>query len=210
MPIHDWNERYVRREMPWDSDEADKNLVELVRERGLAPGRALDVGSGTGTNAIWLAAQGFDVLGVDVSARAVELANAKLGVAPARCRFEVADFLAGEAPIGSFDLVFDRGCFHVFDDPDDRARFAARVAGCLAPEGLWLSLMGSTEGPPRDHGPPRRSVRDIASAIEPVLEIAELRAIQFDAELPTAARAWLCVSRRREVPAQPSTGQSGS
>lgn len=164
------------------------------------------MGCGTGTNALWLAEQGFDVLGVDVSPRAIDLATAKLGNGlSTRCRFAVLDFLDGEAPAGPFDFVFDRGCFHVFDDPEKRCRFAMRVADCLTHHGLWLSLMGSTEGPARDHGPPRRSARDIAAAIEPALEIIELRTVEFDADLPTAARAWLCVSRLRKTPAQPST-----
>ena len=42
----------------------------------------------------------------------------------------------------------------------------ASVARVLAPGGLWLSLSGSTEGAPRDTGPPRRSARDIANAVE--------------------------------------------
>lgn len=209
MPIPDWNERYSRGDLPWDSAEPDSNLVQALRDLQLPPGRALDIGSGTGTNALWLAAQGFDVLGVDISARAVDLANAKLGNGevhgPGKCRFAVVDFLEGEAPAGPFDFVFDRGCFHVFDDPEKRSRFAMRVADCLTHNGIWLSLMGSTEGPARDHGPPRRSVRDIADAIEPALEIVHLRAAEFDADLPSAAKAWVCVSRSRKTPAQPST-----
>jgi SAM-dependent methyltransferase len=204
MPTSDWNARYEQGDLPWDSSEPDVNLVEYVRGRGPTRGRALDVGCGTGTNARWLAEQGFEVLGVDVSPRAVDLANAKAGN-HGRCRFAVLDFLEGEAPAGPFDFVFDRGCFHVFDDPEKRSRFAMHVADCLTHGGVWLSLMGSTEGPPRDHGPPRRSVRDIAAAIEPVLEIVELRAVEFDADLPSAARAWACVSRLRKTPAQPST-----
>ena len=51
----------------------------------------------------------------------------------------------------------------------------------------------------------RRSLRDIANAIEPVLEVALLKTIEFDAELPSRAAAWLCLARKREVPAQPST-----
>src|SRR6185503_16850640 len=95
-----------------------------------------------------------------------------------KCRFEVADFLASP-PAGPFAFVFDRGCFHCFDTADERARFAANVARALAPGGVWLSLIGSTEGPPRDFGPPRRSVRDIAAAIEPHLEILSLRSAEF-------------------------------
>jgi hypothetical protein len=66
-------------------------------------------------------------------------------------------------------------------------------------------MIGSTEGGARDTGPPRRTARDIADAIEPALEIVELRAIEFDTRLPSAPRAWLCLSRPREAPAVPST-----
>ncbi len=201
----DWNERYATDDIPWDSDQPDPHLVEAVQSGLVVPGRALDVGCGTGTNAVWLASQGFDVVGVDVSSRAIERARAKAAEVADRCRFEVLDFLSEEPPGGLFDFVFDRGCFHVFDEAADRARFAERVAAVLKPGGKWLSLMGSTEGPPRDHGPPRRSARDVAEAIEPSLEIALLRATEFAANLPSPARAWLCVAQPRSVPAQPST-----
>ena len=65
-------------------------------------------------------------------------------------------------------------------------------------------LIGSTEGPPRDGGPPRRSARDVVSAIEPALEIVEMRSPEFHSQFGPA-KAWFCLSRRRTVPAQPST-----
>ncbi|NOT28158.1 MAG: class I SAM-dependent methyltransferase [Acidobacteria bacterium] len=205
MPDHDWNAHYASGFMPWDSDEPDPALVETMEAGTIPPGRALEVGCGTGTNALWLAARGLDVLGVDLSPLAVDRARAKLGDAASACRFEVRDFLK-DPPQGVFDFVFDRGCFHVFDAPRERKRFAALVAGVLAPGGLWLSLIGSTEGGPRDTGPPRRSVRDIANAVEPALEIVQLRAIHFDLSVEKPPAAWLCLSRVRALPAQPSTG----
>ena len=203
MPQHPWNDMYVAGTLPWDTGTPESMLVAFIASGAVAPGRALDIGAGTGTNARWLAAQGFDVLGVDIASSAVEQARGKL--AGERCRFEIADFLAAP-PAGPFDFVFDRGCFHVFDDAADRARFAANVARVLAPGGLWLSMIGSTEGAPRDHGPPRRSARDIAEAIEPVLAIHELSAAEFSDGMPFAT-AWRCVSRPREAPAQPSTAR---
>lgn len=205
MPDHDWNEHYASGFMPWDSDEPDPALVATVEVETILAGRTLEIGCGTGTNTLWLAAHGFDALGVDVSPLAIDRARAKMGDRASACRFEVLDFLK-DPPEGPFEFVFDRGCFHVFDAPDVRARFAALVAGVLTPGGLWLSLIGSTEGAPRDTGPPRRSARDIASAVEPALEIVQLRSIHFDPHLETPPAAWLCLSRVRAVPAQPSTG----
>jgi len=204
MPSMEWNDRYATGDLPWDTGEADEHLVAFVSGSGVVAGPALEVGCGTGTNALWLARRGFDVLGIDVSPLAVDQARGRLPAPAPRCRFEVHDFL-GAPPAGSFSLVFDRGCFHVFDDAEDRARFAARVAEVLAPDGVWLSLMGSTEGPPREVGPPRRTARDVAAAIEPVLAISELAAVTFATRRPVPAAAWRCVARRRSVPAQPST-----
>jgi SAM-dependent methyltransferase len=206
MSEHDWNDNYASGNLPWDTGEPDDQLVAFVRAGKVAPGPTLEVGAGTGTNARWLAQQGFDVLGVDLAPLAVAQARAKVPATATRCRFEVHDFLA-DPPAGSFAFVFDRGCFHVFDDAADRARFAARVAERLAPGGVWLSLIGSTEGPARDFGPPRRSARDIVTAIEPVLAIEELTAVAFVASgpMPGPAASWRCVARVRSVPAQPST-----
>jgi SAM-dependent methyltransferase len=204
MTERDWNDHYAQGFMPWDSDQPDPALVAMVASGALLAGRALDVGCGTGTHALWLATKGFDVLGIDLAPLAIERARVK-GSGVSACRFEARDFLENPPP-GHFDIVFDRGCFHVFDAPEARARFAARVADLLTPRGIWLSLIGSTEGAARDTGPPRRSARDVANAIEPVLEIVDLRAIQFDLHVPEPPAAWSCVSRRRAVPAQPSTG----
>jgi SAM-dependent methyltransferase len=204
MPHPPWNECYASGELPWDTGEPDPLLVEFVTSGAVAPGRTLEIGAGTGTNAIWLAERGFDVLGVDVAPLAVEQARAKLRAKALRCRFETLDILADAPGGGPFRFVFDRGCFHIFDGAGERAHFAARVAASLEPGGVWLSLIGSTEGPARDGGPPRRSARDIVAAIEPELELVELRGAEFRSQVEPW-KAWFCLSRRRTVPAQPST-----
>src|SRR5690606_12532387 len=79
---HDWNEHYLRGELPWDTDEPDPHLIDLVRSGVVDRGRALEVGCGTGTNAVWLAGQGFDVVGVDIADRAIEMAHARAGSTP--------------------------------------------------------------------------------------------------------------------------------
>ena len=53
------------------------HLVDLVEQGVIAKGRTLEVGCGTGTNAIWLSSRGFEVYGVDLAPRAIEAAQAK-------------------------------------------------------------------------------------------------------------------------------------
>jgi SAM-dependent methyltransferase len=206
QPPSTWDEHYAQPDQPWDTGEPEPAVVAFVGGGGVKPGRCLELGAGTGTNALWLAEQGFDVIATDVSPLAVAKAEAKAREHSGRlrCRFLVHDFLAGDGPGAPFDFVFDRGCFHIFDEAEERARFAEQVAAILSPEGCWLSLIGSTEGPAREFGPPRRSARDIAAAIEPALAIEELTAVSFG-DLPWPAKMWSCLSARRAVPAQPST-----
>ncbi|MGC9199128.1 MAG: class I SAM-dependent methyltransferase [Acidobacteriaceae bacterium] len=194
MSSRPWNQIYASGELPWDSGQPEPQLVELVTSGRIQPTPTLEIGVGTGTNSLWLAEQGFDVLGVDLAPLAIERALAKLDGRNLPCRFQILDFLAASPSGGPFGFVFDRGCFHVFTQPEERAHFAAQVAASLLPGGLWLSLIGSAEGSTREIGPPRRSAQEIVSAIEPALEILELRSATLHSY---AAPAWRCLSRRR-------------
>lgn len=206
MPHPDWNERYVAGDTPWDTGEPNRHLVEFVGSGAVTPGRALDVGCGTGTNALWLAEHGFEVLGIDIASVAIEKARKKAVGAKPGCRFERLDFLTDAVPGGPFGFVFDLGCFHVFDKAEERGRFAARVASLLESGGRWLSIVGSTEGPERDWGPPRRTVRDVVDAVEPALEILALHSVEIGvSSLPAPTAAWLSLSRLRAFPAAAST-----
>jgi SAM-dependent methyltransferase len=197
-----WDDRYETANVPWDTGVPDPLLVEFVEGSSSTPRRVLEIGCGTGTNAIWLASRGFAVVGIDISPRAIAQAEAKVRGEPVH--FLVRDFFDASLE-GSFDLVFDRGVLHVFDDVPTRAKFVGRVAELLSPTGVWLSLVGSTEGPPRDHGPPRRSALDLVAAVEPMLEVVALRSTEFHANIPTPAAAWMLQARHRSTPAQPST-----
>jgi SAM-dependent methyltransferase len=194
-----WEKRYVDDELPWDNGAPDVHLGRVIAAHQIAPGKALEVGCGTGTNSVWLAEQGFEITGMDISKTAIERAAARAESAGASCRFTVGNFLSEEVQDGPFKFVYDRGCLHSFDDAGDRARFASRIASLLEPSGIWHSLIGSTDGPPRDTGPPRRSAVDIVSALEPRFEILELHATTFYPDGPNPAAAWILVAMRRRI-----------
>lgn len=95
--------------LPWHREGAPALLRAAVERRGA--GRALDVGCGAGVHTVYLAQQGFSVVGVDFVADALELTRARAraaGVSIDLCRSDVLDY---DPPTG-FDVVLDSGCLH--------------------------------------------------------------------------------------------------
>lgn len=202
MDRAEWDERYRTGDLPWDTQRHDKLLERVVTEHPVEPCAALEIGAGTGTNAIWLAQQGFRVTALDISPIAINMAGEKASREGVSVEFLTADILADKIPGVPFGFVFDRGCFHSFAELAERVACAEIVAKCLAEDGLWFSLIGSADGPDRETGPPRRSVRDIAEAVEPLFEILSLEATHFDSDQRQPPRAWACHMRKRTRPAR--------
>jgi SAM-dependent methyltransferase len=199
-----WEARYRSGDLPWDTGRADLHLTRLVEGRPLGPCRALEIGCGTGTDACWLAGRGFDVTAVDIAPTAVSMAREKARSASCEVSFVVGDFLETELGGAPFRLAYDRGCFHVFETDAERAALARNVSRHLGAGGLWLSLVGSADGPPHEGGPPRRSARDIVLAVETLFEVLSLEADRFDLGATEGPPAWVCLLRRREAPRGPT------
>ncbi len=123
---------------PFFADLPDESLVQWIDEGLLRRGNALDLGCGNGRNAIFLARRGFAVEGVDYSRKAIDWAGERArnaGVAvQLRCQ-SVFD-LACEA--GSYDLIYDSGCFHHMA-PHRRRSYVELVTAALKPGG-WFGL----------------------------------------------------------------------
>lgn len=192
-----WQKRYETGDTPWDTGRPDFNLTGIVERHPIAPARALEIGCGTGIHSQWLAQRGFTVTGIDISELAVERARELNAQGNAQCRFLTGNFLTDEVPNAPYGFAFDRGCFHSFDSSREQRLFVRRVAHHLGPSGLWFSMSGSTDDPPRQEGPPMRSATQIVSAVEPLFEIISLTAGRFDSKRPVPPRAWLCLMRKR-------------
>jgi SAM-dependent methyltransferase len=122
--------------MPWELGPRTE-LVGLLQAGRLPRGRALDLGCGTGANAIYLAANGFDVTGVDFSRAALDKAQNAARKAGVAARFVRDDLTSLTAPLGRFDLLVDYG---TFDDLSLRARrrYLAQVVPLIVPGGKFL------------------------------------------------------------------------
>jgi SAM-dependent methyltransferase len=104
-----YNRLYLGR-APWEMDGPRSELIEMVESGWLQPCRAIDLGCGTGDNAIFLARHGFDVVGVDLSPRAIARARAKAREAGVALTFITGDVTELKDVEGTFDLVLDYGC----------------------------------------------------------------------------------------------------
>jgi len=93
-------------DIPWKQSQPPRLLVEAARSGKIKPRRAVDLGCGAGNYAVWLAEQGFDVTGIDISRRALRYARNLAHSRGVSCRFVAADLLGDLKKFhGSFDLA---------------------------------------------------------------------------------------------------------
>ena len=147
---------------PWDIGRPQPVMVEALR-RGWVHGRVLDAGCGTGEHALFFAAAGYSVVGVDVAPEAIERAMAK---SAARSQanpplFLVADILARPEALGqrSFGTVIDMGFFHTLSDAE-RLTWRSLLATILLAGGNYVMACFS-ELVPGEAGPRRLSEAEI-------------------------------------------------
>lgn len=155
---------------PWDHQQVPRELMELVAP--LPRGTALDVGCGTGTQAIYLAQQGFEVVGVDVVNKPILSANRRAREAGVSVRFVVADASADGVELdGPFGLILDYGCFHSVP-AKVRAGLAGAFARSASTDGtLILFAFGPRKGP----GPQGASEEELLSRLGPDFELVSKR-----------------------------------
>lgn len=192
-----FEERYQTGDTPWVHKGVDFNLVEAIEKLGLDSGRVLEIGCGTGDEAIWLAQQGFEVTGYDLSETAIEQARSKASSAEMQCTFCAGDFLEASIDSNRYAFAFDRGCLHSIPEGEGRATFVQKVADGLTDQGLWLSLVGNADAPPRDVGPPRLTAAELTALLEPCFEILSLKAGPFGGKQEDPPKAWICLMKKR-------------
>jgi SAM-dependent methyltransferase len=124
----EWDERYASAEQVWSGRPNGALVAEVA---GLRPGRALDVGCGEGADVVWLAQQGWDVTGLDVSQVALDRAAMHARQAGASVRWVHADLVQAQLPAGAFDLVSAQypALLRTPGDDAERALLAAVAPG---------------------------------------------------------------------------------
>lgn len=146
-----WDASYVDGPAPWDLGRPQQAVAEAVAA-GFFRGEVLDVGCGTGDNALCIAATGLRVLGVDVAETALAIARRRAAGRSLDLEFTWADAFQLSALDRLFDTVLDSGMFHTLEEDAERHDYAASVASVTRPGGM-LYVFCFSDADPANAGP---------------------------------------------------------
>ena len=173
---------YLSRNSPWDTGITPPEVIDFLNEK--PPGRALDLGCGTGTNVITLAEHGWHAEGIDYVAWAVRAARrkAKKNNLDDKVEFQVGDVLSPEFFQGDYDLILDIGCFHNISI-DKVDQYLVNVHSHLVVGGSLLIYAHLNEFPESGHGASEASMTKLGEKLQLVKRV--------DGEESAKPSAWL-------------------
>ena len=162
-----WEDRYASNERAWSGNP---NPVLVSEAAQLTPGRALDIGSGEGADALWLAQQGWQVTGVDIAANALDKARAHAqSVDPAaatRIDWQQRDLTEWSPEPRSYDLVSSQ--FMHLPKPAMTTLFRS-MAAAVAPGGSLL-IVGHDVSDVHEHSEHRGHLSERMFSVDDVLD----------------------------------------
>ncbi len=195
----DWEQLYQTeavQTLPWYFEGADHDLQQILTREQIVEGRFLDVGTGPGTQAVWLAGAGFEVTGSDLSKTAIAAAQAYALAQGVRVNFVQDDILAS-ALEGPFDYIFDRGCFHVLP-PESRSIYLATMQHLLSRNGrLFLKCFIVKEQGVR--GPYRFSPQSIETLFAHHFQLLESWESHYEGNHPENPKALFTVFQHQAL-----------
>ena len=185
MDREEWNERYGTDELVWRA-EPNRFLVEEVER--LTPGRALDLACGEGRNAVWLASQGWRVVGMDFSSAGLAKGRRMADERGVEVTWVEADAVSWIPPRSGFDLVV----LMYLQLPYDQRRAAlGHAAAALAPRGVLLVVGHDATNPTEGFGGPQDpavlfSAEDIVGDLDG-LRIERAERVERQVDTPSGA-----------------------
>ena len=195
--VERWDARYRDDGRPaWDTGRPSSNLKRMLEKKNLQPCRVLELGCGTGVNAVYLAEQGFEVTAIDIAPTALTLAKQRADEAGVEVEWIQADVLT-PPPLESFDLIFDRGCYHHISQYDSPGY--AETLRRLSHAGTRAMILAGSPADGNRGGPPRIEEETIRRDFSTMFDFEWLRDIHFDARDPNVKgpSAWSIHLRRK-------------
>jgi len=166
---------------PWETGQPCSEIQRRL-EAGDLPSRgtALDLGCGSGVQTLLLAAHGLDVIGVDLSATAIERARRRALDHPAgrRARFIAGDLTEVRGIGEPFDVLVDRGCYHLART-DHLEAFLGALERCSRP-GTVLLLMAFSAAEQPEFPVPIVTEDELRAELGRLFEITDLRTCRLD------------------------------
>jgi len=194
----DWHSLYEKvpeseiASLPWHFPAFDPDVKRELLGLRPPPRRVLDLGCGLGNQSHFLSEQKCEVTGTDIS---------RAAIARARSAYPHIHFLVDDITrtslVDSFDLIVDRGCFHVLESEQVPAYLTA-VHGLLRPMGLVYLKVLSNEHGKVDFGPQRFSMLGLLKIFSPYFEVLKIRRTVYQGSTPQAPKAWFTVMRNKE------------
>lgn len=145
--------------VPWDIGGPQPAIVELERV-GEFRGAILDVGCGTGDNAVFLAQRGYVVTGVDASSTALENARERAGQCDTETLFVLDDVTSLGKIESLFDTVLDSALYHCLGQ-EQRRRYSAALHRVTRPGATLHLFCFADEGPGCFPAPFQVSMEDL-------------------------------------------------
>jgi SAM-dependent methyltransferase len=153
---------------PWDTGISPPELIELIHNS--KPGRALDLGAGTGTNIITLARAGWEAVGIEYAIAAVIIARQKTKRAGVDAKILFHDVTDLDFNTKDFDLVLDIGCFHSLN-PAKRMQYRKNLYRLLKPGGIYLLYSFLNDGIENQTGISEEEINHFSRKLEKLSEI---------------------------------------
>jgi cyclopropane fatty-acyl-phospholipid synthase-like methyltransferase len=199
VPTRETFENLYSGRAPWDIGRPQKVFVDAA---GHVQGEILDAGCGTGENALFFAARGHRVLGIDFLEFPIREAQRKSRERGIDAEFLRMDALTLTTFDRKFDNVIDSGLFHVFSD-EDRTRYVAGLTHVAKPGGRVFLACFSNEEPGTD-GPRRVTEQELHSAFAHGWVVESIQPVRFEVlpDLkdmhfsPGGPKGWFAVIRR--------------
>lgn len=187
-----WNQHGTN--VPWEIDAVDNNLIDFLQTTKIQ--NMLEIGCGSGINSIWASDKALHVTAIDISHEAINIAKTKN--TKSNIHFKDINFFDWQNNC-KYDFIFDRGCFHGLKLQDERKDFVKKIADVIEERGKWLSIIGSAENIFQNEGPPRHTLSQIVTTIEPFLKIIQIKECFLKNKNGILSPAWFVVSSKRLI-----------
>ncbi len=194
--LPDWDATYREGTPPWETSRPASELVRLVDGGLVPPVPMLEIGCGSGADAVFLASRGFDVTAVDSSSTAIERARTRAEQARVPVRFVLDDvFEFVRSTEECYDFVYEAGFYH-FIRQLDLQRYLDLLWRVTRPGTLYLSLAGNADEV-AEGGPPRVCEDDIHGELGRLFDVVHLGSFRFESpNRPEGYLGWSCLMRR--------------